>query len=117
MVEGVSENNPNILQSSTITVNGTIDLKGTGLTGFTQDRADGSQVFLGTLNGNGTNGNSTINLAVGESYGMRGGPCSTAMTRPMATAKSTATAAWACSRPSTAQPLSNVHNRWFHEVR
>lgn len=72
MVEGVSENNPNILQSSTITVNGTINLKGTGLTGFTQDRADGSQVFLGTLNGNGTNGNSTINLAVGEPYGMHG---------------------------------------------
>lgn len=68
MVEGVSENNPNILQSSTITVNGTIDLKGTGLTGFTQDRADGSQVFSGTLNGGGT-----INLAVGEPYGMRGG--------------------------------------------
>lgn len=73
MVEGVSENNPNILQSATITVNGTINLKGTGLTGFTQDRADGSQVFLGTLNGNGTNGNSAINLAVGEPYGMRGG--------------------------------------------
>lgn len=72
MVEGVSENNPNILQSATITVNGTINLKGTGLTGFTQDRADGSQVFLGTLNGNGTNGNSTINLAVGEAYGKRG---------------------------------------------
>ena len=67
MVEGVSENNPNILQPSTITVNGTIDLKGTGLTGFTQDRADGSQVFSGTLNGGGT-----INLAVGEPYGMRG---------------------------------------------
>lgn len=73
MVEGVSENNPNILQSSTITVNGTIDLKGTGLTGFAQDRADGSQVFSGTLNGGGTNGNGTINLAVGEPYGMRGG--------------------------------------------
>lgn len=73
MVEGVSENNPNILQSSTITVNGTIDLKGTGLTGFTQDRADGSQVFSGTLNGGGTNGNGTINLAVGEPYGKRGG--------------------------------------------
>lgn len=73
MVEGVSEKNPNILQSATITVNGTINLKGTGLTGFTQDRADGSQVFLGTLNGNGTNGNSAINLAVGEPYGMRGG--------------------------------------------
>lgn len=73
MVEGVSENNPNILQSSTITVNGTIDLNGTGLTGFTQDRADGSQVFSGTLNGGGTNGNGTINLAVGEPYGMRGG--------------------------------------------
>lgn len=72
MVEGVSENNPNILQSSAITVNGTIDLKGTGLTGFTQDRADGSQVFSGTLNGGGTNGNGTINLAVGEPYGKRG---------------------------------------------
>lgn len=72
MVEGVSENNPNILQSSTITVNGTIDLKGTGLMGFTQDRADGSQVFSGTLNGGGTNGNGTINLAVGEPYGKRG---------------------------------------------
>lgn len=72
MVEGVSENSPNILQSSTITVNGTIDFKGTGLTGFTQDRADGSQVFSGTLNGGGTNGNGTINLAVGEPYGKRG---------------------------------------------
>lgn len=67
MVDGVAENNLNGLQSSTITVNGTIDLKGTGLTGFTQDRADGSQVFSGTLNGGGT-----INLAVGEPYGMRG---------------------------------------------
>lgn len=67
MVEGVSEKNPNILQSATITVNGTINLKGTGLTGFTQDRADGSQVFSGTLNGGGT-----INLAVGEPYGKRG---------------------------------------------
>lgn len=68
MVDGVTENNLNGLQSSTITVNGTIDLKGTGLTGFTQDRADGSQVFSGKLNGNGT-----INLAVGEPYGTRDG--------------------------------------------
>lgn len=68
MVEGVTENNLNGLQSSTITVNGTIDLAGTGLTGFTQDRASDSQVFSGTLNGSGT-----INLAVGEAYGMRGG--------------------------------------------
>ena len=67
MVDGVTENNLNGLQSSIITVNGTIDLKGTGLTGFTQDRADGSQVFSGTLNGGGT-----IKLAVGEPYGMRG---------------------------------------------
>ena len=72
MVDGVTENNLNGLQSSIITVNGTIDLKGTGLTGFTQDRADGSQVFSGTLNGGGTNGNGTINLAVGEPYGKRG---------------------------------------------
>lgn len=67
MVEGVTENNLNGLKSSTITVNGTIDLKGTGLTGFTQDRANDSQVFSGTLNGGGT-----IKLAVGEPYGMRG---------------------------------------------
>ena len=67
MVEGVTENNLNGLKSSNITVNGTIDLKGTGLTGFTQDRANDSQVFSGTLNGGGT-----IKLAVGEPYGMRG---------------------------------------------
>lgn len=68
MVEGVTENNLNGLQSSTITVNGTIDLAGTGLTGFTQNRASDSQVFSGTLNGNGT-----IKLAVGEAYGRRNG--------------------------------------------
>ena len=67
MVDGVTENNLNGLQSSTITVNGTIDLKGTGLTGLTQDRANDSQIFSGTLNGNGA-----INLAVGEAYGKRG---------------------------------------------
>ena len=67
MVEGVSENNLNGLQSSTITANGTIDLSGTGLTGFTQDCADGSQIFSGTLNGSGT-----IKLAIGEPYGKRG---------------------------------------------
>ena len=67
MVNGVTEKNLNGLQSSTITVSDTIDLTGTGLTGFTQDRADGSQVFSGTLNGGGT-----INLAVGEAYGKRG---------------------------------------------
>lgn len=67
MVNGVAENNLNGLQSSTITVNGTIDLAGTGLTGFTQDRAGDSQVFSGALNGN-----SPIKLAVGEAYGLRG---------------------------------------------
>ncbi len=67
MVAGVSDNNLNGLQSSTITVNGEINLAGTGLTGFTQDRANDSQVFSGTLNGSGT-----IKLAVGELYGKRG---------------------------------------------
>ena len=66
MVTGVSDNNLNGLQSSTITVSGKIDLAGTGLTGLTQDRADSSQVFSGTLSGSGT-----INLAVGEPYGVR----------------------------------------------
>lgn len=68
MVTDVTENNLNGLQSSTISVNGSIDLKGTGLTGFTQDRASDSQIFSGTLNGGGT-----ISLAIGEPYGMRGG--------------------------------------------
>lgn len=67
MVNGVTEKNLNGLQSSTITVNGTIDLAGTGLTGFTQDHASDSQVFSGALNGDGT-----IKLAVGEAYGKRG---------------------------------------------
>lgn len=66
MVDGVTESNFNGFQSSTITVNGAIDLAGTGLTGFTQDRASDSQVFSGTLNGSGA-----INLAVGEPYGVR----------------------------------------------
>ena len=68
MVDGVTENNLNGLQSSTITVGGEIDLAGTGLTGFTQDRANDSQVFSGTLNGSGA-----IKLAVGEPYGVRDG--------------------------------------------
>lgn len=68
MVNGVSDGNLNGLQSSTITVNGTIDLAGTGLMGLTQDRASDTQVFSGTLNGSGT-----IILAVGEPYGMRDG--------------------------------------------
>lgn len=67
MVTGVSDDNLNGLQSSTITVSDKIDLAGTGLTSFTQDRASDSQVFSGTLNGSGT-----INLAVGEPYGKRG---------------------------------------------
>ena len=68
MVDGVTENSLNGLQSSTITVGGEIDLAGTGLTGFTQDRANDSQVFSGTLNGSGA-----IKLAVGEPYGVRDG--------------------------------------------
>lgn len=66
MVTGISDNNVKGLQSSTITVSGEIDLAGTGLTGFTQDRAGDSQVFSGSLNGNGK-----ISLAVGEPYGVR----------------------------------------------
>ena len=68
MVNGVSDGNVNGLKSAKITVNGTIDLAGTGLTGFTQDRANDSQVFSGTLNGSGA-----IKLAVGEPYGVRDG--------------------------------------------
>ncbi len=65
------------LPSSTITVTSTIDLSGTGLTGLTKDRVpptnqweggiESSQLFSGKLTGDGT-----INLAVGEPYGMRG---------------------------------------------
>ena len=68
MVNGVSDDNLNGLRSSTITVNGIIDLAGTGLTGLTQDCASNTQVFSGTLNGSGT-----IRLAVGEPYGTRDG--------------------------------------------
>ncbi len=117
MVEGVAENNLNGLQSSTITVNNTIDLKGTGLTGFTQDRAGDSQVFSGTLNGGGT-----IKLAVGEPYGMRGNA-------PLG-ANDTSAGNGKISPPRTSWPVrSNQrhdrqqrdclqrHHRWLHEVR
>lgn len=65
MVSGVSS--ASALASATIEIAGTIELAGTGLTGFTKDNADGTGVFSGTLKGSGT-----INLAVGEQYGMRG---------------------------------------------
>lgn len=83
MAQGVShsaddaEDGLGNLTSSTIAVNSTIDLSGTGLTGLTKDRvpptakweggAESSQLFSGKLTGNGT-----IDLAVGEPYGMRG---------------------------------------------
>lgn len=65
MVSGVSS--ASALASATIEIAGTIELAGTGLTGFTKDNADGAGVFGGTLKGSGA-----VNLAVGESYGMRG---------------------------------------------
>lgn len=65
LVSGVSS--ASALASATIEIAGTIELAGTGLTGLTKDNADGAGVFSGTLKGSGT-----INLAVGESYGMRG---------------------------------------------
>ncbi len=65
LVSGVSS--ASALASATIEIAGTIELAGTGLTGLTKDNADGAGVFSGTLKGSGT-----INLAVGEPYGMRG---------------------------------------------
>ena len=84
MVDGIQGGSVASLASSTIEVTGTIDLAGTGLTGFTKDRDpsgtdstyraesggewESAHVFKGTLRGNGT-----ISLAVGEPYGMRNG--------------------------------------------
>lgn len=64
MVSGVS--GASALASATIEIADTINLAGTGLTGFTKDNADGAGVFSGTLKGSGT-----VNLAVGEPYGVR----------------------------------------------
>ena len=82
MVKDISGGSVKKLASSKIDVTGTINLAGTGLTGLSKDRvdpgnnegkADGNgereneHYFGGTLSGDGA-----INLAVGESYGMRG---------------------------------------------
>ena len=64
MVSGVS--GASALALATIEIADTINLAGTGLTGFTKDNADGAGVFSGTLKGSGT-----VNLAVGEPYGVR----------------------------------------------
>ena len=74
MAEGATSGNVSALVSSTISVAGDIDLSGTGLTGLTKDPAlnwswsEGSDkwTFTGKLTGSGS-----INLAVGEPYGMR----------------------------------------------
>ena len=68
LVSGIDTGNASNLASSTIEVASSIDLSGTGLTGLSRDSSDNAAAFKGTLKGNGT-----INLAVGEPYGMRNG--------------------------------------------
>ena len=83
MVDGISGGSVSSLASSAINVAGEISLAGTGLTGLSKDRSDlgnneskaddggtereSAHYFSGKLTGSGT-----INLAVGEPYGMRG---------------------------------------------
>jgi len=57
-----SYNDTNIY-SGGISVNSDIDLSGTGITGLMRD--DGTQIFSGTLNGNGR----TVTMSTGELYG------------------------------------------------
>ena len=58
-----------VLLGSDVTINleGNIDLSGTGVMGLGFDSASNLQTFKGTFNGN----NYTINLAIGEPYGIR----------------------------------------------
>lgn len=76
-VESVSNDNfTSQIPSASIKLSDNINLSGTGLTGFTKDRAptkidsvdENGHGFAGSLDG----GGHTINLAVGEPYGMRG---------------------------------------------
>lgn len=66
--------NSTVLDNTNITLEltGNVDLKGTGITGFTKDYESDknrqSQSFLGTLNGN----DYSITIANGEAYGFRG---------------------------------------------
>lgn len=68
-VYGLNPANRNQLLESGVTINleGNIDLSGTGVMGLGFDSASNLQTFKGTFNGN----NYTINLAIGEPYGIR----------------------------------------------
>lgn len=55
----------NLLSSNDLKISGTIDLAGTGITGFTRDNGTNSE-FTGTLTGE---NNAAVKLATGEFYG------------------------------------------------
>lgn len=59
----LQQGNASDLLSKNITVNGNVDLTGTGIYSLLRD--NGSQIYTGTFNGNGH----TITLAAGEAYG------------------------------------------------
>lgn len=68
-VEGVNTDNwNNVLVNSKIEISSGIDLSGTGLIGFMRDNND-DRPYDATVNGNGN----AVTLAIGESYGTRGG--------------------------------------------
>ena len=68
-VAEVTTENYTSLQTQTITLNGDVDLTGTGITGVSRDSQQDAMIYSGTLNGQ----THKIVLALGETYGLRGG--------------------------------------------
>ena len=68
-VAGVSTDNYKNLQTQTITLNSDVDLSGTGITGISRDSQQDAMVYSGTMDGQGHK----VTLALGETYGLRGG--------------------------------------------
>ena len=68
-VAGVTAANYTNLQTQTITLDGDVDLTGTGITGVSRDSQQDEMEYSGTINGQ----NHTIKLALGETFGLRNG--------------------------------------------
>lgn len=68
-IGGVTTANYTNLQTQPITLEGDVDLTGTGITGISRDSQQDKMVYSGVLNGN----NHTITLALGEKFGLRDG--------------------------------------------
>ena len=68
-IAGVTAGNYTSLQTQTITLNGDVELTGTGITGVSRDSQQDAMIYSGTLNGQAHK----IVLALGETYGLRDG--------------------------------------------